>query len=126
MGRTAGKDAGKGMFRSFLSWLGLEPRIKHVGLRPHRTLEIFLPYDRAFDQTVEGIERELGGTVRDSNRARGTIEASFGLTFSERLACTLERIDEYHTRVTIEARHPAQATPAKFSPYVEALARYLS
>ncbi len=114
------------MFHSFLSWLGLEPRVKHVGLRPHRTIEVFLPYDRAFDQTLEGIERELGGTVRDRDRARGTIEASFGLTFSERLACTLERIDDFHTRVTIEARRPAQASPPKSSPYVEALARYLS
>lgn len=114
------------MFRSLLNWLGLEAPTKHVGLRPHRALEVFLAYDRAFDRTVEGIERELGGTVRESDRERGTIEASFGLTFTERLGCTLERVDDYHTRVTIEALRRADLQPARSSPYVEALAHYLS
>ena len=114
------------MIRALLGWLGYEPATKQVGLRPHRTVEVLLPYDRAFDRVVEGIERELGGTVRETDRARGMIEASFGLTFAERLGCTLERLDDFHTRVTIEAQRHAELRPARSSPYVDALARYLA
>lgn len=112
------------MFRKLLSWLGLEVN-KTVGLRPHRTVTLDATYDEAFDRVTDGISNVLGGTVRESDRATGYVEASFGLTFSERIVCTVERCG-VQTNVTIEARRQVQNTGAQSSAYVDALALYLT
>jgi hypothetical protein len=113
------------VFASLMRWLGLN-RATTLRLRPSRTLVLDVPYDAAFDRACEGIATVLGGTVRESDRARGYVEASFGLTFSERIACTIERIDDAKTRVTVEARRQIQAQPHETSTYVDALANYLA
>ena len=114
------------MFGSLLRWLGLHRTVTPVGMRPSRVVECDATYDRAFDRVCEGIGGILGGTVREADRNRGYIEASFGLTFSERIACTIERIDDARTRVTVEARRQIQARPTERSSYVDALADYLA
>lgn len=112
------------MFRSLIRWLGLERTT--MRLRPSRTLLLDVPYDAAFDRACDGIANVLGGTVRERDRAGGYVEASFGLTFSERIACTFQRIDDARTRVTIEARRQLQTRAPETSPYVDALANYLA
>lgn len=110
---------------SFLrKWLRLE-RTERISLHPAKTLELAMPYDTAFDRCVAGIEGQLGGVVRTADRARGRIEATFGLMFSERLTCTLERIDERRTRAIVESRTGAQAQATLRSDYVETLAAFL-
>jgi hypothetical protein len=108
-----------------IAWLGMA-RPKTVALHPSRTIELALPKDEAFDRCVDGIERVLGGVIREAQRDRGTIEAGFGLIFSERLTCTVSPIDATHARVVIEARRGAQAATAMPSSYVDALADYLT
>jgi hypothetical protein len=97
-----------------------------VALHPSRTVEIELPKDAAFDRCRYGIEHVLGGVVREEHRAEGTLEATFGLIYSDRLTCTLVAIDGAHTRVIIETRRGAQAANNAPSPYVKALADYLT
>jgi hypothetical protein len=108
-----------------IAWLGMA-RPKTVALHPSRTIELALPKDEAFARCVDGIERVLGGVIREAQRDRGTIEAGFGLIFSERLTCTVSTIDATHARVVIEARRGAQAATAMPSSYVDALADYLT
>ena len=105
-------------------WLKID-RPQSAAIRPHRKLELPQPYERAFDLAVEGIERVLGGVVREADRGRGYIEATFGLTFSERLTCELQRVDETTTRVDIESRRGVQAQARYDSDYVDALASFL-
>lgn len=112
------------MFRKLMSWLGLEVS-KTVGFRPHRTVALDVAYDEAFDRVNDGIANVLGGTVRESDRAAGYVEASFGLTFSERIVCTIERCG-VQTNVTIEARRQVQNAGAQSSAYVDVLALYLT
>lgn len=114
------------MYRSFMRWLGLDRAPARVGMRPSRVVELAVPYDTAFDAVCDGIVGVLGGTVSEADRKRGYVEASFGLTFSERIVCTLERIDDARTRVTVEARRQVQAAPPEASSYVDALANYLA
>ncbi len=112
------------MFSSLMRWLGLKRTT--VRLRPSRTLLLDMSYDAAFDRACEGLVSVLGGTVRETDRARGYVEASFGLTFSERIACSIERVDDAHARITVEARRQIQAQPKEESSYVDALADYLT
>lgn len=105
-------------------WLKID-RPQSAAIRPHRKVELHEPYDRAFDRTIEGIERTLGGVVRDADRERGTIEATFGLTFSERLSVEIERVEANLTRVDIESRRGVQAQARYSSDYVDALASFL-
>ncbi|HEY8312650.1 MAG TPA: hypothetical protein VIG51_00630, partial [Candidatus Baltobacteraceae bacterium] len=91
-----------------LKWLRID-KPQGAGLRPSRSVEVALPFDAAFDRCTDGIERVLGGVVRESDRAAGTIEATFGLAFSERLTCTFESLDAQLTRARIESRRGAQA-----------------
>jgi len=96
-----------------------------VALHPSRTIELELAKDAALDRCRYGIGHVLGGVVREEHRAEGTLEATFGLIYSDRLTCTLVGIDASHTRVTIETRRGAQAANNAPSPYVKALADYL-
>ena len=71
-----------------------------------------------------GIESVLGGVVREERP--GAIEATFGLVDSERLTCTVFDLGEGRSRVTIETRRGAQPGNPPPSPYVKALADYLT
>lgn len=108
-----------------IAWLGIA-RPTTIALHPSRTLELALSKDAAFDRCRDGVERVLGGFIREADRERGTIEAGFGLIFSERLTCSVSAIDATHARVVIEARRGAQAATATPSSYVDALADYLT
>lgn len=105
-------------------WLKID-RPQSAAISPHCKLELLESYDRVFDRAVEGIERTLGGVVRDADRERGTIEATFGLTFSERLTVEVERVEPNLTRVRIESRRGVQAQARYTSDYVDALASFL-
>jgi len=86
-------------------WLGLTiERPAQVAVRPSRVLELELPFVAAFARARQGLEHVLGAHVTNGSAGAGELEATFGLTFSERLACRLQSIDESHTRVTIESR----------------------
>jgi len=108
-----------------IAWLGIA-RPPTLALHPSRTIELSLSKDEAFERCRDGVERVLGGFVREADRERGTIEAGFGLIFSERLTCTVSAVDATHSRVVIEARRGAQAATAMPSSYVDALANYLT
>jgi|SRR5947209_1249349 len=105
-------------------WLRID-RPESAAIRPSRKLVVEKPYDEVFDRTVEGIERVLGGVVRESDRAEGIIEATFGLTFGERLSCSLERKHPAQTEIRITSRRGVQAEARQRSDYVDALAKYL-
>jgi len=108
-----------------MAWLGID-RPDTIALHPSRVIEVALSKDEAFDRCRDGIERVLGGIVREGDRERGTIEATFGLMFSERLTCTIAGIDATHARVVIETRRGPQSVTAMPSSYVNALADYLT
>jgi hypothetical protein len=107
-----------------LKWLRIE-KPQGAAIRPSRSFEVTQPAAAVFDRAFEGIERVLGGVVRESDRTQGTIEATFGLTFSERLTCRFDSIDGDRTRVRIESRGLAQAQARTHSDYVDRLAEYL-
>lgn len=110
---------------SFL-WKWLRPeRPSGVALHPSQTVELDLPYDAAFTRCIEGIERVLGGVVREREVQRGRIDATFGLVNSERLSVTVERIDDNRTRAIVESRRNVSMEPARSSQYVSALAEFL-
>lgn len=105
-------------------WLRIE-KPEGVAMRPSRSFEVEQPLNAAFERALDGIERVLGGVVRESSREQRTIEATFGLTFSERLTCSFERLDDERTRVRVESRGLAQAQARTKSEYVDRLAEYL-
>jgi hypothetical protein len=106
-------------------WLRVE-RPPGVATHASQTVELEEPYAQAFRKCVHGIEDVLGGVVREADERRGSIEATFGLINSERMTCTVSRIDDTRTRVLIESRRGASAEPAKPSEYVRALAEFLT
>lgn len=110
--------------RYLLKWLRPE-RPPGVALHPSRTIELDMPAARAFVRSMEGIERILGGYVRESDAARGTIEATFGLVNSERLMVTVQQLESDRSRVIIESRRGASPEARESSQYVDALANYL-
>ena len=111
---------------SFLrKWLGFDRKREPFIVRPARTLQLALPFDSAFARVLEALDSAVGAQVRDANRERGTIDATFGLTFSERIACSLRRIDADHTEVTIESRQPATSHPTGDFTVLNALVNYL-
>lgn len=75
---------------------------------------------------MEGIERVLGGYVRDSDASAGRIEATFGLVNSERLSVSVEPLESNRSRVIIESRRSLSPEPARESQYVDVLANWLS
>jgi hypothetical protein len=107
-------------------WLGLEPPGARVGLRPHRNIELPVPYDRANQMCREAMVQVLGAAIAIDDEKGGLIEGAFGLVNSERLRCTLTRIDDNTTAVRIEAIFAAGAEVPKTSRNVEALAAALS
>jgi hypothetical protein len=105
-------------------WLRIE-RPSGVALHASQTLELQQPYAAAFERCIRGIENVLGGAIREADERRGNIEATFGLINSERLSCTVERIDDANTRILIESRRGATPQPPQSSQYVRALAEFL-
>ncbi|MDP9111843.1 MAG: hypothetical protein M3M96_09450 [Candidatus Eremiobacteraeota bacterium] len=99
---------------------------QHVTLHPTRTLDVALPFEEAFHRCTHGIESVLGGAVRDADAGGGRIEATFGLMFSERLTCSLERLSTGGTRVRVESRRGAVGEVKEQSDYVDRLADWLS
>jgi len=110
--------------RFLFKWLRPE-RPPGVALHPSRTVELDMPPAQAFVRSMEGIERILGGYVRESDAAKGTIEATFGLVNSERLMVTVQPLEGERSRVIVESRRGASAEQRAGSQYVDALAKYL-
>ena len=104
-------------------WFRIE-RPPGIWVHPSKTIELALPPAAALNRCADGIERVLGGVIQERDDARGRIEATFGLIFSERLTCTVTEAAK-GARVSIESRRGAQLEPPKTSSYVEALADYL-
>jgi hypothetical protein len=105
-------------------WLKID-RPSGVALHASQTIDLQQPYAAAFERCIHGIENVLGGVIREADERRGRIEATFGLINSERLSCTLGRVDDAHTRILIESRRGATPQPARSSQYVRALAEFL-
>ena len=94
-----------------------------VRLHPSRVVDLDVPQPEALERCRRGIERILGGVVRETGE--GTIDATFGLIFSERLTCAVTALDGTHSRIAIESRQGPQASAPPGSHYVDELARYL-
>jgi hypothetical protein len=110
--------------RFLFKWLRPE-RPSGVALHPSRTIELDIPPEHAFQRAAEGIDRVLGGIVRETDPARGTIEATFGLINSERLTVRVEPLETNRSRVIIESRRGVTGEPPRGSQYVDALAAFL-
>lgn len=109
-----------------LRWLGLSvERPAALSVRPSRTVEVALPYDAAFDRCLRGLEIAAGANVSDAQRSAGTIEAAFGLINSERIGCTVRRIDDASTAVTIESRRFAGSGLPQGSAVLDRLETWL-
>ncbi len=107
-------------------WLGLEHPGARVGLRPHRDVDLPLDFAAAFARCRAAIDGVLGATIFVDDEKTGFIEAGFGLVNSERLRCTLSRIDAGHTSIRIEAFFPAGVDVPATSRNVDALADALA
>jgi hypothetical protein len=103
-------------------WLGLDTPPPRAGLRPHRVVELAQSYEAAYSHCLRALDFTLGANITIDDRKTGLIEAGFGLINSERIRCSLERIDDTHTRVQIESFYPAGAVIPETSQYVEAMA----
>jgi hypothetical protein len=101
-----------------LRWLGRKENPR-IGLRPHKNVELPLPFDAAYD-------RVLGAYISIDDRRAGFVEAAFGLVNNERVRCSLERIGDDRTSVRVEAFFPAGAVVPERSPAVDALVEMLS
>ncbi|MDQ6931207.1 MAG: hypothetical protein M3126_11160 [Candidatus Eremiobacteraeota bacterium] len=109
-----------------LKWLGfLKEKPAGISVRPSRTFDIDLAYDAAVERCVRGLEDVLGAQVRELDRERGTVEASFGLMFSERVACSLQRAGADATQVTLESRRIAGSELPKNSAVLDRLERWM-
>jgi hypothetical protein len=96
-----------------------------VGLRPHRDVELLLPFGAAYDRVLEAIELALGAYISVDDRQTGFVEAAFGTVNNERVRCSLERLAEQRTGVRIEAFFPAGLAIPERSAAVDALADML-
>lgn len=105
-------------------WLRIE-RPASLALHPTRVVDLTISPAEAYARCIEGIQRVLGGAVRVDDPAGGLIEATFGLTFSERLTCIVQAATP-GSRVTIESRRGPRANPGPPSAYVDGLASFLT
>jgi hypothetical protein len=106
-------------------WLGLERPGARVGLRPHRDVEVALDYATAYARCRAAIDAVLGATVFVDDEKTGFLEAGFGLVNSERLRCSVSRIDDARTAIRIEAFFPAGVDVPETSRNVDAMANAL-
>ncbi len=110
-----------------LRWLGIgRERSTSISVRPSRTLTIAVSYEGAFERCVRGLQDVVGAQIRTMDEQTGTIEATFGLMFSERIACTIERIDAGTTQVTIESRRIAGAELPRDSAVLDRLSEWVA
>ena len=107
-----------------LKWLRPETSSR-VGLRPHRTIELPLGFDAAYELCLKEIEATLGANVYVDDRNGKLIEAGFGVINNERIRCTLEPLDATHTNVRVEAFFRAGNTIPEKSAAVDALSAAL-
>ena len=107
-------------------WLGLERPGARGGLRPHRDVELSLDFAAAYARCRTSIDTVLGATILVDDEKTGFIEAGFGLVNSERLRCTLSRIEAGRTSIRIEAFFPAGVDVPETSRNVDALADALA
>ena len=107
-------------------WLGFERPGARVGLRPHRDVELPLDVATAYARCRAALDSVLGASILVDDEKTGFIEAGFGLVNSERLRCTLSRIDAGHTAIRIEAFFPAGVDVPASSRNVDALADALA
>ena len=107
-----------------LKWLRPETSSR-VGLRPHRTLELPLGFDAAYELCLHEMEATLGANVYVDDRPGRMIEAGFGLINNERIRVSLDSIDTTHTRVRVEAFFRAGNTIPERSAAVDALSAAL-
>jgi hypothetical protein len=105
-----------------LRWLGLTiERPTGISVRPSRTVEVELPYEAAYARCLSGLRDVAGANISSESAAGGTIEGTFGLINSERIACTVRRVDANRSEVTIESRRFAGAGLPKDSAVLERL-----
>ncbi|GAC1655700.1 MAG: hypothetical protein NVS9B12_06920 [Vulcanimicrobiaceae bacterium] len=105
-----------------LKWLGLSvEKTPGISVRPTRTFPVALGLAACFGRCVEGLEDVLGAQVRELDEQRGIVEASFGLMFSERIACSMRPIDETNTEVSLESRRIAASSLPKDSAVLDRL-----
>ncbi|MFN2528683.1 MAG: hypothetical protein ABR584_08190 [Candidatus Baltobacteraceae bacterium] len=110
-----------------LRWLGIvSERPSGISVRPSRTVALGVSYDDAFERCIRGLEDVVGAQIRDMDREHGTIDATFGLMFSERIACIVQRIDERTTQVTLESRRIAGAELPKDSAVLDRLQEWIT
>lgn len=110
-----------------LRWLGFtSERPSGISVRPWRTLTLQVSYDDAFQRCIRGLQDVVGAQIREMDRECGTIEATFGLMFSERITCTVERLDDGATQVTIESRRIAGSELPKGSAVLDRLQEWIA
>ena len=120
LGLASDRSAAKMSF--LLKWLGLASEATNeISVRPARAFSVSLEYEAAFYHCVRGLEDVLGARVRELDAGRGTIDASFGLMFSERIACLLRPAEVGTTHVIIESRRIAGAQLPKGTPVLDRL-----
>lgn len=111
------------LFKSLLTWLGLQKATPIVGMRPHREIELAADIAQARERCLRALVEVAGANVQSDDGR--TIEAGFGIVNSERLRITLEPIDPATTQVRIEAFYPARLSPPPRSMAVDALTNAL-
>jgi len=110
-----------------LRWLGfVSERPSGIAVRPSRTVALEASYDSAFERCIRGLEDVVGAQIRDMDREHGTIDATFGLMFSERVACIVQRIDDGRTQVTLESRRIAGSGLPKDSAVLDRLYEWIT
>lgn len=109
-----------------LKWLGLgTERPAALGVRPSRAFVLDAGSDAVFERAMLGLERAVGAHVQSADSARGTIEASFGLMFSERIAIFIRAIEPQRTEVVLESRRIAGVTPPQRLDVLDRLEQFL-
>lgn len=110
-----------------LKWLGLTTeRPAGIAVRPVRAFEVPFGFDAAYGRCVNALEQTVGANLREADAQRGYIEATFGLMFSERIACSLDPLGADRTRVTLESRRIAGSEVPKGSIVLERLEKAIS
>lgn len=105
-----------------LRWLGLSvERPAGISVRPSRTIEVELPFEAAYARCLTGLRDVAGANIASADAAGGTIDANFGLINSERIGCTVRRLDAERAEVTIESRRFAGAGLPKDSAVLDRL-----
>jgi len=109
-----------------LKWLGFERAPQAFDVRPSRTIVLELSAEAAFDVVLRALDAAVGAQIESADRERGTIDATFGLIFSERIACSLRSLAPGSTEVVLESRRRAAARPTTDRDVLDRLTEYLT